>query len=114
MGLDHIERPTVSEDLSSYPLESLREELNSLNKGLDELLRRRGQVTTAINIKLEDTRMHLMQSDEFYAKATGQYEGEERNEPISNSELKYAVENGIISKEEALKKIPQPGSRNGW
>lgn len=67
---------TVREDLSSYPLEALREELNNVNKGLDELMRRRREVTTAINDKIEDSRNHLMSSDEFFAKVTGQYEGD--------------------------------------
>ena len=80
MGLDNFDRPSPSE--VNMPLEALREELNSLDRGLSELLTRRREVTTAINIKLDDTRMHLGSSEEHFAKATGQYSEDKAEAPM--------------------------------
>lgn len=80
MGLDNFDRPATND--VNMPLEALREELNALDKGLSELLIRRREVTTAINIKLDDTRMHLGSSEEHFAKATGQYSEERAEIPM--------------------------------
>lgn len=79
-------RPARNDELSGAPLEALREELNHLNKGIEELLTRRRQVTTAISIKIDDSRSHLMSSDEFFAKVTGQYESDTVSPQFSGPE----------------------------
>lgn len=70
------DRVKMENDLSRTSLEALREELSSLDAGMAELIKRRRDVTTAINIKMDDTRMHLGSSHEHFAKLTGQYDSE--------------------------------------
>ena len=90
MGLDNFDRPATND--VNIPLEALREELNSLDRGLSELLTRRRDVLTAIRTKIDDTHMHLGSSEEHFAKATGNY-----------------------SEEKAMVDMPREGTtRSGW